>query len=272
MLAPFPYIGGKHLLAKKIIAWFPPHVTYVEPFGGAANVLLNKEPSEVEVYNDLNSEVYNFFRVLRERCDELVEKLRLTPYSRREFVACLEPSDDPLEQARRTFVKFRQGYGAKQTLVPGNWLTNITANKNVPAFLAAIERLPEIALRLRSVYLECLPASEVITKYDTPNTLFYLDPPYLPDARKSKRDYDLEMTADEHVELARLLHSIKGRAVISGYPSELYETLYGDWDFATFDVPLCRQTRREGAQIQRRTEVIWANFALQERGARAALF
>lgn len=264
-------------MAKKIVSLMHEHHCYVEPFGGAANVLLNKPPSPIEVYNDLNDEIVNFFRVLRERRDELLALLRLTPYARAEFVRCLEPSDDPLEQARRTYVKQRMGYSAIQTLTPGNWKCSKTVTsggkaKAVNAFYTGIDNLDAIVERFRRVQIECLPATDVIKRYDGPDTLFYIDPPYAMESRNGNgRVYTLEMTDEEHEELASLLHSIKGKALISGYDCPLYSRLYANWDRVEFNTVAWARRKEGGEKRTGRTEVIWANFKLPKGGENSGI-
>jgi DNA adenine methylase len=267
MRPPFPYIGGKFYLAKKIISLFPQHKLYCEPCGGAANVLLNKPPSPIEVYNDLNQEVVNFFRVLRERKEELIEKLQLTPYSRAEFICCLEPSNDPVEQARRTFVKQTQGWAGVQRLTPGRWwASHFKSLRGMPdavsKFLSSLDNLENVAARFRTVQIECLPALEVIRRYDGEDTLFYIDPPYLPETTTGK-SYDLEMTVDDHVKLAETLKKVKAKVALSGYDSDLYRELYAEWDSVVFERMTCARPKDQ-KKCSPRKEVVWVNFPLSK--------
>lgn len=228
------YHGGKWRLASWILSCFPPHVCYVEPFGGGGSVLLQKQPSFVEVYNDLSGDVVNFFRVLRERGDELRRAIELTPYARAEFLAAQEPTDDPLEAARRFYVWSWQGRGRAGVQEPGGWRfiataargTTVTGDWNNTAHLA------EIVSRLKLVQIECGEAETVIQRYDTPDTLFYVDPPYVASTRGARwgnSAYTHEMTDDDHERLAGLLHTVRGMVILSGYPSDLYNRLYADW-------------------------------------------
>lgn len=265
MRPPIPYYGGKYHLAKQLISLMPEHECYVEPFGGSAVVLINKPPVELEVYNDIDGEIVNFFRVLRDRSDELIRLLKLTPYSREEFALCLESTDDPLEQARRTFVKMRMGFSACRNLTPGNWKYNVKPSKgsakNLLSFMNSIEWLPEIVERLKLVQIECRDALEVIQKFDSETTFFYLDPPYLEDTLQRSDLYLYHLPRERHIELAKLLKNIKGKFLLSGYSNPLYDELYKDCYSLTFNV-VCIAGRKVGQPRTRRTEVVWANYEL----------
>jgi len=253
------YHGGKWRLAPWIIRHFPAHRVYVEPFGGAASVLLRKERSYAEVWNDLDGEVVNLFRVLRNpaQARELVRLVTLTPYARDEFVESAITTDDPIEQARRTLVRAGMGYSTGAQLPYGTGFRgNVTRSyttpaldwRNYPATLdAAIDRL-------RGVVIESRPAMDVIRQYDGPGTLFYVDPPYVYGTRNQRnagQTYRHEMGDWEHVALAEVLRSVQGMVVLSGYPSALYDGLYGDWQSDTIS------SHADGALD--RTEKLWMN-------------
>jgi DNA adenine methylase len=231
------YYGGKWRLAPWIISFFPAHTTYVEPFCGAASVLLRKEPSAIEVINDADREVVNLFRVLRERRSELRELLELTPYGRGEYLDCLPDSNDPLERARRFFVCHWQSVGHCRARRTG-WkffsrpkkLNGCTSE--LTDWQKAIESIPAAADRLAGVQLECADALSIILRYDTPATLFYVDPPYPANTRNRrwcKSSYAHELTAHDHVHLANLLNRIQGMAIVSTYPNSLYSELFAGW-------------------------------------------
>lgn len=266
--------GGKFRLAPWIIERMPPHRVYVEPYGGAGSVLLRKPRSFAEVFNDLDSEVVNVFRVLRD--PQLAEELRkactLTPWSRDEFWASYEPTDDPVERARRRIFrsfashgttsgrKHRTGFrsrgcrqGATEPMVWSRW------PEQVPAFVE----------RFRGVVIEHRDALEVMAQHDGPDTLHYVDPPYPLSTRSSIRRpgevggaYRHEMTDEDHRRLAGLLHEVEGMVLVSGYRCELYDELFGDWQ------------REEVAALadgaRPRTEVLW--FSPTADAARGGLF
>jgi DNA adenine methylase len=259
------YYGGKGKSWRHIIPHFPPHRTYVEPFGGAANVLLNKLPSPVEVYNDIDSNLVTIFRVLRDSPDELRRALELTPYSREEFVRCLGPLDglDDVEKARRLIVRYRQTFSGKgQKAAPGQWSYSATQSSRgmagrVSGWLSTIDEvLPSVAERFRMVQIENLPWQEIIRRYDTPETLFYCDPPYLLSTRNGCVGYKYEMTVEEHRELAEALNSVKGHVVLSGYASPEYDEWYRGWERVEFGATVSARLDK-GRSHDRRTEVLW---------------
>lgn len=227
------YYGGKWLIAPWIIRALPPHRCYVEPFGGGASVLLRKPPSKVEVYNDVAGEVVNYFRIVRERCDDLVRVLRLTPHARDEFYACAEPAADELERARRFFVQSWQGIGG----TPGTF--RFTGWRRTPdravslEVSQAIEDLSRVAERLRRVAIDALDWREVLTRYDRHDTLFYCDPPYVRRTRGRRwaaSGYrENEISDVDHVELLDRLNSVRGRVVLSGFSTPTYELRLAGW-------------------------------------------
>lgn len=258
---PVKWHGGKHYMASRIIDSLPPHHTYVEPFGGAASVLLNKEPSPVEVYNDLDERITRLFRVLRDNAEELHRRLTLTPYSEVEFLNAEEPHDDEVEQARRDYVRWRLSHGGrgKDFSFTRHRVRRGMADV-VSAYLSAVDdQLPLIAERLRSVQIVCRPALDVIRYWDGPDTLFYCDPPYLPETRAAgSRDvYGVEMTEEDHRALADELRRCQGRVVLSGYPSALYDDLYRGWRVVEVEIA----NHAAGASEKRRmTECLWMNW------------
>jgi DNA adenine methylase len=231
------YYGGKFRLAPWIISHFPAHVTFVEPFGGAAGVLLRKEPSVIEVYNDLDSEVFNFFQVVRERRGDLVKALWWTPYSKQEHELSFETDIEcPLERARRFFVRAWQSFGGPSTEGTGwkrqktLWINNPRINQR-EEWMVAIRNLVRVGERFRKVQLERDDALKVIQFFDTPATLFYCDPPYPGEvrSRQHRRAYAHEFTAFDHVNLANSLQQIKGMAIVSTYPNAHYAELFAGW-------------------------------------------
>lgn len=260
------YHGGKWRIAPWVIAHFPPHRVYVEPFGGGASVLLRKARSYAEVYNDLDQEVVNVFRVLRDpvAAAELRRLLELTPYSRVEFWQAYEQSEDQIERARRRIIRSFLAFGTTGgkrnrsgfRAAPWRAGSNGTAVNDWVNYPDAIERFTQ---RLRGVLIECRPAVEVIRQQDTPETLFYVDPPYPLGTRSSvrcpshnERAYAHDLTDDDHRALADVLRGCAGAVVLSGYPCPLYdEELYPDWTRVE------RVALADGAR--RRTEVLWLN-------------
>lgn len=253
-----------------IIPHFPPHYAYVEPFGGAANVLLNKPPSPVEVYNDIDSGIVTIFRVLRDRPEELLRALKLTPYSREEYLKSLEPLDglDDLEKARRLFVRYRQTFSGKgQVATPGRWRYTVTSSAAQTWARVIDELLLPVAERFRNVIIENLPWQDIIERYDSPETLFYCDPPYMPTERVENKAYANEMSVEEHRQLAEVLNSVQGHVVLSGYPSPEYDKWYAGWERVEFQV---KATARVVHDMERplRREVLWIKTTSSRRQRR----
>jgi DNA adenine methylase len=258
---PLKWHGGKHYLRRQIIDQFGDHHTYVEPFGGAASVLLNKERSPVEVYNDLDERITRLFRVIRDHGGELIRRLHLTPYSEVEFRDSGEPAGDEIEQARRDYVRWRLSFGGRGGTFS---FTKHRVRRGmadvVSGYISSIDdELPQIVERLRTVQIVCRPAVEVIRTWDGPETLIYCDPPYLHSTRKegSRSIYECEMTDDAHRELADVLQHSRSRVVLSGYPSPLYEALYGGWRSVEFDLA---NHAAAGGVKERKRETLWLNW------------
>jgi len=256
---PVKWHGGKFYLARRIIALFPPHHTYVEPFGGAASVLLNKPPSPVEVYNDIDERITRLFRVLRDHPEEFLKKLALTPYSEREWCECDHPSEDEIEQARRDFVRWRQSIGGRgQAFSYTLHRVRRRMADVVSGFLSAIdEELPVIVERLRRVQIMCRDALWVIKSWDSPETLFYCDPPYYPDAVTRPDVYRHSMSPQEHKNLLELLCTCQGKVILSGYPNALYDGILRKWRRLVFDMP---NHAAGGSKKNRCSEVVWLNW------------
>lgn len=228
------YHGGKWRIAEWIIEQFPPHVAYVEPFGGGGSVLLQKPPASVEVYNDIDGDVANFFRMLRTRSQELIAAIELTPYSRMEHKLSKEPCEDELERARRLYIRMWQSYGSGTAHYSSGWRYQKTDARGSSVYddWSQVDHLRLITQRLKAVFVECDPAVQVIKRYDAPGTLFYCDPPYVPSSRSERwryHGYTHEMTEEDHRALAECLHHAKGKVIVSGYDSELYRELFAGW-------------------------------------------
>lgn len=262
MRPPIKWHGGKRYLARRIIEHFPEHRVYLEPFGGGASVLLNKPPSEIETYNDLDLRVTRLFRVLRDEGEEFVRCVRFIPYSQVEFENALKYPPDPsdLDMAICDFVRWRQSFGGKGQ----SWSYTTGRSRggmagDVNAWWTAIELLPEIIQRLRRVQIICQPAVEAIKRFDHKEGLIYCDPPYVHETRSKGGTgvYHFEMTDDDHRALAKAIHQCKSKVVLSGYPSSLYRELYGDWRKAEFNIA---NHASGGRTKTRETECLWFNY------------
>lgn len=265
------YMGAKWRLAPWILRHLPwPHDAYVEPFGGSAAVLLRKDPSPLEVWNDLGEEVYNFFRVLRdeELCARLVRALEFTPWHRLEFEACYEglggPEDDPVERARRFFVVSWQGIRGNPTKRPAWRFVKSGSNfAKTPSETWVFDHLYAASARLRRVQFEHRDALEVIRDYDAPDTLFYLDPPYLASTRSTRgSQYEVDTATEEwHKELLGLLLGVRGMVVLSGYPSELYREVLEARGWLRVETLARGNALRRGDRV----EALWISPRAQER-------
>lgn len=254
------YYGGKFKLAPWIISHFPLHDKYIEPFGGAASVLLLKSPVKYEVYNDLNLEVVNVFRVLRDpaQARRLKHLLRLTPYSRMEWESCfVSVDDDPVEQARRAIVKSLLSVSNSQEKANPTGFRIHTKNYHYlpQRFREYQDHLKLFTQRLKDVTIESIDALELIKNNDDRGTLFYVDPPYLT-RRRMDHGYAHEMkTESEHEALLKLLKSLKGFVVLSGYENDLYFDMLHDWK--TYSINATTGSRTKGKCSAR--EILFLN-------------
>jgi DNA adenine methylase len=232
------YHGGKWLLAPWIVSHFPKHRIYVEPYGGAASVLLRKSRSYAEIYNDLDGEIVNVFRMVRDRGDELRDKLRLTPFARVEYVRSFEPCEDEMEQARRTIVRSFMGRGADSLLrkSKSGFRVNARSNGTTPSrdWIHLSDALNEIISRMQDVVIECREAMAVMKTYNDAETLYYIDPPYVKGTKNknthgNSHGYRHEMTDDQHAELCDTLKALHGYVVVSGYDHEIYRDGLKGW-------------------------------------------
>ncbi|MCC6172099.1 MAG: DNA adenine methylase [Gammaproteobacteria bacterium] len=270
--------GGKFRLAPWIMRHFPRHLVYVEPFAGAASVLLQKPTLPAEVYNDLDGMVVNVFRVLRDpaKAAELERRLRLTLFARAEFEWSYQPAADDIDAAHRTIVRGFMGFGSDSNTrsCRTGFRAKMSDERAFPsqAWATYADAVPTFVRRLSTVLIEQRPALQVIGRYDSARTLFYVDPPYLPETRSSltgrsrkTHGYTHELNRQDHVRLLAALKRLKGMVVLSGYPSELYDSRLKHWDRV--------ETIALADGARPRTEVLWLNPACvaaleQERAGR----
>lgn len=266
-LIAFGWYGGKYSHLDWLLPLLPSAQHYCEPFGGSAAVLINREPSPVETYNDLDGEVVNFFRVLREQKDALIQQIGLTPFSREELErAAVEPTEglSELERARRFYVRARQvRTGLAQTASVGRWAHCLLTSRAgmagaVSRWLGAVEDLSLIAQRLLRVQIEHAPAIEVIKRFDSPQTLFYCDPPYPHDSRGDSKAYRHEMTDMQHRALARVLRACQGRVAVSSYRCPLNDEIYAGWRIIAGPEKLIHSVK------ELRQEVLYVNYDPEE--------
>lgn len=247
------YYGGKWRLAPWIISYFPEeHEHYIDLCGGAASVLLQKQRSKIETYNDIDNHTTNFFQVLRDRPDELIRKIRLTPWARAEYELHREPVLDPVERARRFWVGCCYSIsGSPYTTSGMRMIKNVDKAPNGVQswFYADLQHIEQAAMRFVCVQIENKTYQQMIADYDYPGALFYFDPPYLTETRTNGKEYRFEWEGPgPHIEAATLLRRVKGYVVISGYASDLYTDLYETHGWTRFDKKA--QTNSGGARIE----------------------
>jgi DNA adenine methylase len=282
--------GGKWRLGSRLVQLFPPHHIYTEAFGGAASVLMQKPRAANEIYNDLDGDLVNVFRVLQchAKAKRLAELLRVTPFARAEFEKSYRPAKDPVEAARRTIIRSFQGFGSdsvtrvkasrvgfnsslmKTGFRYNNTRANVSAAEDWSHYPAQVAAFCE---RLQGVTIERRNALELLAKCDRPDALHYVDPPYPKEVRNNgasesrvEHNYRHEMSTTEHEALAELLHSLKGMVVISSYPGTLYRRLYSGWPvYSWTGSQFCHNA-------QKRTEMVWLNPAAEIARSQQSLF
>lgn len=249
------YHGGKWELAPWIISHFPAHRIYCEPFGGSASVLMRKPRSYAEVYNDIDGEISNLFRMLREQPEELARLCTMTPFAREDFGAAWDAGEcSPMERARRTLVRSHMGFaGVAMFRKTGFRAFSINSGSHAAKQWALFpEHLACMGERLRGVVIENRDACDVMAQQDTPDTLHYVDPPYMQETRDKGDDYRHEMNDDDHAKLAVVLRGLRGKVCVSGYPCAAYEGHFNGW----------RRVERhaEAEKSRPRIEVLWMNY------------
>ncbi len=269
------YHGGKFRLAPWVIEHFPPHQIYIEPFGGAAGVLIQKPRSYAEVYNDLDGDIVNLFRVLQNASqrEALAELLVLTPYARNEFEQAWIYTDEPIERARRTVIRAQMGFGSAGA-TKGVTGFRIDCRRKYGTAQQLWTRFPDqlatIGMRLADVMIENRPGVDVMLAHDSPQTLHYVDPPYMHSTRvkgSSKgRYYRHEMDDEQHAALLTSLNQLQGMIVLSGYPNDLYNDCLDGW---TVNTTTARISAGRGSDT--RTECLWLNPACMEALSRRGL-
>ena len=283
--SPIRWFGGKGMLVSKLLPYVPQHKYYCEVFGGSAALLFAKKPAKFEVYNDIDSGLVNFFRVLRdpEKFQEFYRKVCLTPYSREEYYFCRdtwESCEDDVERAYRWFVVARQSFGGRfnQGWAYSLKESNKSMSREASRWLSVIDKLPEFHDRIMRVQVEHLDWYDCINRYNDWRWegFYYLDPPYYPDERR-KKTYEHELTIEDHQKLvAWLLSECKVKVMLSGHDNEVYQQLERNgwrkicWDVACHVAGRTRQTQMLGSgathrKNQRRQECIWINYDEQLR-------
>ena len=257
--------GGKFFLGSWIISHFPEDyekLNYVEPYAGGANVLFQKNKSAIEVINDIDLPLMNIYRALRDEPKEFARRLNLCEYSEETFAKAVGNSlqkdyEDYLDIAINEFIVRRMSRGGLRKAFA--WSNRLRGGQpgDVNAWKTALELLPELAERLKEVFIFNKNATEVIQAFNTNDVLLYVDPPYLLETRVSKTVYSSELSTDDHIELSYLLNNFKGKAILSGYASPLYSRLYKNW---TVDKKKIANHASQKAKKDKKEEFVWKNF------------
>ena len=261
----FGWYGGKFSHLDWLLPLLPKCHHYCEPFAGSAAVLINREAASVETYNDIDGDVVNFFRVLRDNYEELIRIIALTPFSREEYRQAIYGDTDnisDIERARRFYIRARQTRtGLAQTASLGRWANCKNTSRAgmsgvISRWLGGVDALEDIAKRLIRVQIENRPAIDVIHLYDSQETLFYCDPPYLHATRGDTKAYGFEMDEDQHREFAEVVNKCKGMVAVSGYDHPLMDELFkpGYW-FKTYGPDKTIHSTKG-----KRSEVLWTNY------------
>ena len=255
MKSVLKYPGSKWRISDWIISHFPEHKVYCEPFFGSGAVFFNKPPSYIESVNDIDGNIVNLFRVCRDFPEELARRIELTPFAREEFEDCYERLDDPIEQARRTLVRYHQSFGTSNSNKK-SWRNVQTYGgpRTATMWNYLPGRISEVCERLKEAQIENIDAIELIRRYNDENTLIYCDPPYLQSIRK-KNMYACETPDEYHIKLLEVLKESKSKIVLSGYDNPLYNDALAEWNTGE------KQTTAQMGLP--RTEKIWFNFALE---------
>lgn len=262
MKPPITYYGGKQYLLDELLKRIPPHLSYVEVFGGSGGLLFAKEPAKMEVYNDIDSKLVNLYRVLQDKTmhEELLQLLKYTPYSREIYEGCTSrwnDDDGMVRNAWKFYVVNEQGAGYSKS----DWRVR---TKTIPfqnqslSWHNKIHTLDETIERLKNVLIENRTWQNIVERFDTPHTFFYLDPPYVLSTRLSKSKYAHEMTDADHEALIERIQTLTGKVLLSGYHNPIYDKL--GWKYEEFDV-FCNSSAKPG---DRRTEVLWRNYDLPQ--------
>lgn len=258
MKAILKYPGAKNRLAEWICSFIPEHKVYVEPYFGSGAVFFNKTPARIETINDLDGEVVNYFRTLRENSEELTSMIRLTPFSRDEYYNSfiVNENDTNVERARKFAVRCWQGFGSGNVYRNGFRSSQRGTSPHTTKEWGNLpERLIKAGERLKNAQIENLPAMEILKRYDTADVFIYVDPPYLHGTRKNYL-YKHEMNNQEHIELLEVLTRHPGKIMISGYDNELYCEMLSGWH------KVQKKTQAEAGLP--RIETIWMNYQINQ--------
>lgn len=258
---PFCYIGAKTKLLEWIYSFFPEHTTFVDVFGGTGVVTFNKIPSKNDVYNDINSNIVNFYRVLRNeyKRNQLQDLIALTPYSREEFNSCKESSEDEVEEARRFYVRQNQSFSATGR----TW--GFEKNKNCTVSRFYNTALGEVLARMQSITFENVSFEKCFELYDSETTLFYCDPPYV--ETWGTYEYAYFFGEEEQKKLIDTVKNVQGFVIISGYQHDSFnELLEFGWTMKTKEFKCTMKNTKQSKDVNRdRTECLYLSPRVVEK-------
>jgi DNA adenine methylase len=270
------WAGGKGKQLNDLLPLIPRGKIYVEPFGGGCSVLLNKERTEVEVYNDLDSALVNLFQVVRDNqsYEEFKRLVDYTPYSRADFEACLsfDGIADPIRRAVAFYTVVNQSISGKRLARKGDWARGRNDNL-AERWFDRQEKLDVIHERIRHVQIECRDALDILQEWDTEDTVFYCDPPYILDTRSQRKYYAVEPGDDYHNHLVEVLINVKGMVVLSGYDHPIYQTLSNDhgWWTDLYGARAIMEVVQDGGTKRKRTEIVYRNRQASTQGIKVPL-
>jgi DNA adenine methylase len=262
-------------MITEIVSLMPRHVCYAEVFGGSGAILFGKDPSKVEIYNDLNGWLVNLYRMIRERPQELIDRLEMVPYSRSEYHRALDiykksqhglegEITDPVEKAALFFMLIKQSFNSK---IGSTWSYSPVSSKG-SSWRNAMDLIMPAHRRLRDVIIEEVTWKSLFTRYDSQETLWYLDPPYVHITRDDGATdaYEYEMSNEDHANLCWECGELKGMVILSGYQNDIYQSILVEelgWDYKEIEMQ-CYSSYVPGKEKPKRTEVLWYNPAVSE--------
>lgn len=270
------WAGGKGKQLNDLLPLIPQSRVYVEPFGGGCSVLLNKQRSEVEVYNDLDGALVNLFEVVRgdESFDEFARLLDYTPYSREEFERCLsfDGLADPVRRAVAFYTVINQSISGKRLARRGDWARGRMDNL-AGRWFERQQKLGPIHDRVRNVQIECRDALDILQEWDGEDVTFYCDPPYILDTRSKRKYYAVEPGDDYHNQLVDVLLNVRGCVVLSGYDHPIYHRLVEEgWWTDVYGAQAVMEVVQKGGGKRARTEIVYRNRTAADSAIKRPLF
>lgn len=250
------YPGSKQMIKNWILSYIPPHIVYVEPYFGSGTIFFDKEPAKIEIINDIDKDIYNYFKVLRDDPEKLIEKIMFTPFAIEEYKKSRELSiyDNEIERARKFAVRCYFGIGNSNVYKNGfRRSKSKTASNKSKTWAQLPDHLKKATIRLKNAIIENDEAINIIKKYNNKDVFIYCDPPYILSSRKNHL-YNYEMTDNQHMELLKTLKDHKGKILISGYDNELYNEILEDWN---------KEVITASSECGKRIECLWMNYSIQ---------